>query len=253
MKMAVQAEGLSKSYPTAVSPAVDRVDLEVAQGEVCALLGHNGAGKSTLVRMLTTLSSPTGGRAQVCGYDVVREGQDVRRRIGLVGQEAAIDRVLTARQNLVMFARLHGMSPRRARARAGELIEQFELVQAADRPVREYSGGMRRKTDLAVALLTEPTVLFADEPTTGLDPQARHQLWRALRDLVDAGTSVVLTTQYLQEADELADTVVILRDGRVVAQGTPRDLKRLVGPPRMELREPTLEDVYLHLYAKEGA
>ncbi len=187
----------------------------------------------------------------VCGFDVVTQGDQVRRRIGLVGQNAAVDEVLSARANLLLFGRLQGLSRRAAAARGEELLARFDLVEAADQPVSQYSGGMRRKTDLAVALLTEPEVLFVDEPTAGLDPVARRSLWQALRDLVDQGRSVLLTTQYLEEADVLADDVVILRDGKVLASGTSQDLKRLAGPPRTVTREPSLEEVYLRLHAEE--
>ena len=246
---AIRATGLVKRYPDMQRPALDGLDLDVPSGRVLALLGANGAGKTTAVRLLTTLTRPDGGRAEVAGHDVVGDGPQVRRRIALVGQYAACDEALSATANLVLFGRLVGLSRRAARARATELLEQFALTEHADRPLSGFSGGMRRRIDLAAALVTPPEVLFVDEPTAGLDPEARRDLWAMLATLVEAGTTVLLTTQYLEEADTLADDVVILRDGRVVASGTPAELKRLVGPPRMELREPTLEDVYLRVYA----
>ena len=245
---AIRARGLVKRYPQMPRPALDGLDLEVPSGCVLALLGANGAGKTTAVRLLTTLTRPDGGRAEVAGHDVVGEGAEVRRRIALVGQYAACDEALSATANLVLFGRLVGLARPAARARAAELLEQFGLTEHAHRPLSGFSGGMRRRIDLAAALVTPPEVLFVDEPTAGLDPEARRDLWAMIRTLVEAGTTVLLTTQYLEEADTLADDVVILRDGRVVASGTPAELKRLIGPPRMELREPTLEDVYLRVY-----
>lgn len=247
--LAIEVRDLTKSFPGKDEPALDGVDLTVAPGRVLALLGANGAGKTTLVRVLATLTLADGGTARVLGHDVRTDGHHVRALIGLVGQVAAIDEGLTGRDNLVLFARLRGLDRRAARARADELLAQFGLVEAARRTVATYSGGMRRRLDLAAGMVTTPEVLVVDEPTTGLDPQARRDLWETLRSLVAAGTTVLLTTQYLEEADALADDVVILREGRVLATGTPAELKRLVGEPRMELREPTLEDVYLHLHA----
>jgi ABC-type multidrug transport system ATPase subunit len=244
----IHAQGVRKHHRGADRPALDGVDLTVAAGRVCALLGGNGAGKTTMVRVLTTLTRPDAGTVRVAGYDTARDGTRVRAAIGLVGQYAALDEVLGARENLEMFARLAGLDRRRARARADELLATAGLTGTGRRPVSAFSGGMRRRLDLAASLITTPRVLFVDEPTTGLDPRARRDLWAAIRALADAGTTVLLTTQYLDEADALADDVVILREGSVIAQGTPADLRRLVGEPRWELREPTLEDVYLHLH-----
>jgi ABC-2 type transport system ATP-binding protein len=245
---AIQTWDVAKSYPRGDRPALAGVDLTVESGRICALLGENGAGKTTLVRILSTLTRPTRGRAEVAGYDVQRHGSEVRRRIGLVGQSASVDELLTGRANLAMFGVLTGLAPKAARDRAAQLLDRFELSDSADRPVGDYSGGMRRRLDLAVGLLGAPEVLFVDEPTTGLDPHARREVWRDLRALADDGTTILLTTQYLEEADELADQVVILREGRVALAGTAPEVRRLAGEPRMELRRPTLEDVYLRLH-----
>ncbi len=248
MTSAIQTQDLVKRYRGQDRPALDGVTIQVGQGSVCALLGENGAGKTTLIRILTTLTRPDSGSAAVMGHDVASAGGDVRRVIGLVGQYASVDEVLTGRHNLELFGRLNGLTTRAARGRAGQLLERFRLTDVADRAVHGYSGGMRRRLDLATGLLGTPRVLFVDEPTTGLDPQARREVWRDLRDLADEGTTVLLTTQYLEEADALADQVVILRAGRVALAGRAQDLKRVVGEPRVEVREPTLEDVYLHLH-----
>ncbi|MEV4890298.1 ATP-binding cassette domain-containing protein [Nonomuraea sp. NPDC055795] len=242
------ARGVRKHFPGNERPALDGVDLTVRAGRVCALLGGNGAGKTTMIRILTTLTRADAGTVRVAGGDVRDDGTRVRASIGLVGQYAALDEVLSARENLELFGRLAGLDRRRARERAGELLGTAGLHEVGRRPVGSFSGGMRRRLDLATSLITIPAVLFIDEPTTGLDPQARRELWSSVRALTAAGTTVLLTTQYLDEADALADDVVILREGRVIAEGTPGDLKKLVGEPRMELREPTLEDVYLHLH-----
>lgn len=247
---AVVARGIRKSFPGMDRPALDGVDLSVGRGRICALLGANGAGKTTLIRILTTLTAADAGDALIAGRDVRTEPTAVRAAIGLVGQNAAVDEVLSGRRNLVLFGRLSGLTTADARARAEDLLTWAGLDDAADRPVGTYSGGMRRRLDLAAGLVTTPEVLIVDEPTTGLDPQARREIWAAVRALADGGVTVLLTTQYLEEADELADDVVILRDGRVVATGTPAELGRLVGEPQLVLRPPTLEDVYLHLHAE---
>lgn len=249
----VEAKGLTRHFAGQSRPAVAGVNLQLEEGQVLALLGSNGAGKTTTVRMLTTLTRPSSGRARIAGADVATQSAAVRRNIGLVGQYAALDEILSGRANLILFGRLLGMSRGAAARRAVELLEQFDLVEAADRPVGKYSGGMRRRIDLAVALINRPRVLFVDEPTTGLDPIARRDLWVAVRDLVDAGTSVVLTTQHLEEADALADEVVFLRDGSVAVAGPVNELRRLAGPPRTETRQPTLEDLYLTLYGQTPA
>ncbi|MFF4888600.1 ATP-binding cassette domain-containing protein [Micromonospora chersina] len=230
---AIEAEGLRKRYGDLV--ALDGVDLAVPPGTVCAVLGVNGAGKSTLVRILTTLLRADAGVARVAGYDVRRQADRARAHLGLVGQHAAVDEILGGRQNLVLFGRLHHLSPARAAARADDLLDRFDLRAAADRPVATWSGGMRRRLDLAAALIVDPPVLFLDEPTTGLDPRARSDVWDAVRDLVDTGATVLLTTQYLEEADRLADTVRVLDHGRVTAAGTPEELKSTLGGDRVDV------------------
>ncbi|MBO0867325.1 MAG: ATP-binding cassette domain-containing protein [Micromonosporaceae bacterium] len=245
--MAITARGLRKRYGDKV--ALDGFSLHVAAGTVCGLLGPNGAGKTTAVRVLTTLLRPDAGEAFVGGYDVVRHPGQARYRIGLVGQNASVDEVLTGRQNLEMFGRLGHLTARAARSRAGDLLDRFGLAQAADRSVAGYSGGMRRRLDLATSLILSPAVLFLDEPTAGLDPAARIEVWARIRDLVGTGVTVLLTTQYLEEADQLADQIAVIDAGRVVAEGTPDELKARVGPDRVEtvIRKPTLDEVFLHL------
>jgi ABC-2 type transport system ATP-binding protein len=231
---AIEARSVRKHYRGAERPALDGFDLRVAAGTVCALLGRNGAGKTTAVRILTTLLTMDDGTATVAGRDVRADGDGVRRSIGLVGQNAAVDEILSGRANLVLFGRLRGLAKPAARARADELITRYGLDDAAERPVGTYSGGMRRRLDLAASLVVPPSVLFVDEPTTGLDPDARREVWGTVRRLVDDGVTVLLTTQYLEEADELADHVAMLRDGRVVLEGSPAELTSLVGDTRVE-------------------
>ena len=216
--------------------ALDGVSLDVERGTVLGLLGPNGAGKTTLVRILTTLLDPDEGSATVAGYDVRRAKTQVRPLIGLAGQSAAIDDTLTGRENLEMVARLYHMRRAMAVARAGELLARFDLLDAADRPARNYSGGMRRRLDLAASLVADPEVLFLDEPTTGLDPHARLELWAVIRELVATGTTVLLTTQYLEEADQLADEIVVIDHGRIIAQGTAADLKARSGGEHLTVR-----------------
>ncbi|MGY1741628.1 MULTISPECIES: ATP-binding cassette domain-containing protein [unclassified Blastococcus] len=214
---------------------LDGVDLDVVPGSVCALLGPNGAGKTTAVRILTTLLRPDGGSAEVAGFDVVARPREVRRRIGTVGQQPTVDEVLGARENLVLFGRLHHLDRAAARRRAGELLAQVGLADVDERPVGQFSGGMRRRLDIAAGLVLAPEVLFLDEPTTGLDPAGRRDVWDAVRDLVARGTTVLLTTQYLEEAELLADQVCVLDGGRVAARGTPRELTAAIGGDRLEL------------------
>ncbi|MFF3372641.1 ATP-binding cassette domain-containing protein [Streptomyces sp. NPDC002680] len=233
MEWAIEAEGLSKRYER--RQALGGVDLAVPSGTVLGLLGPNGAGKTTTVRMLSTLLEPDGGRARVAGYDVVRQPAEVRRRIGLAGQYAAVDDMLTGRENLVLIGTLTHLGRGAARARAAELLDRFELTGAADRPARTYSGGMRRRLDLAACLVARPSVLFLDEPTTGLDPVSRSRLWDAVKELVADGVTVLLTTQYLEEADVLADRIAVIDTGRVIAEGTPEELKRTAGEERLEV------------------
>ncbi|MEU3949047.1 ATP-binding cassette domain-containing protein [Streptomyces sp. NPDC029526] len=216
-------------------PALDGLDLTVARGTVHGVLGPNGAGKTTLVRILATLLRPDAGRVEVAGHDVVRDAYAVRRRIGLLGQHAALDEELGGRQNLEMFGRLHHLGARRARARADELLERFDLTRTGRKAVGQYSGGMRRRLDLAASLITEPEVLFLDEPTTGLDPRGRAEVWQSVRSLVGGGTTVLLTTQYLEEADQLADRISVVDAGRVIADGTADELKAAVGGDRIDV------------------
>ncbi|AYF27660.1 daunorubicin/doxorubicin resistance ABC transporter ATP-binding protein DrrA [Micromonospora tulbaghiae] len=230
---AVLADGIRKTYGR--TTALDGFDLAVPAGTVYGVLGPNGAGKTTAVRILTTLLRFDAGRARVAGYDVAADPDRVRAAISLTGQYAAVDEVLSGRQNLVLFGRLRRLSARRARRRAEELLDRFGLTEAADRSAGTYSGGMRRRLDLAASLVVPPRVLFLDEPTTGLDPRSRNGLWTAVRELVDDGTTVLLTTQYLQEADHLADRVCVIDTGRVVAEGTPERLKARIGADRLEL------------------
>ena len=231
---AVEVHGLVRAFKGSVR-AVDGLDLEVRAGEIYGFLGPNGAGKTTTVRILTTLLRPTAGSARVAGHDVVREADAVRRSIGVALQEAAIDPLMTGRELLRMQGALHGLRGGEARRRAADLLERVGLVQAADRRVGGYSGGMRRRLDLALALVHRPEVLFLDEPTTGLDPTSRAALWREVRALNDEGTTLFLTTQYLEEAEQLADRVGIIADGRLVAEGTPAELKARVGQPTLQI------------------
>ncbi|HKA69659.1 MAG TPA: ATP-binding cassette domain-containing protein [Actinomycetes bacterium] len=231
--LAVLAEGLAKHYGDV--HALDGFDLTVPRGMVYGLLGPNGAGKTTAVRVLTTLIRPTAGRAEVAGYDVSRQPRLVRRRIGLAGQHAALDEILTGRQNLEMFGRLFHLGGMRARNRAVELLERFDLADAADKGVKGYSGGMRRRLDLAASMILAPEVMFLDEPTTGLDPRGRNEVWAAIRSLVAGGTTVLLTTQYLDEADRLAARIAVIDGGRVIADDTPTALKDRIGGDQIEV------------------
>src|SRR5438552_5873571 len=230
---AVHVEGVVKRFRA--TAALAGVDLDVEEGTVFGLLGPNGAGKTTLVRVLATLLAPDSGRAEVFGRDVVHEAAVVRELLGLTGQFAAVDEILTGRENLQMFGRLFNLSPNEARRRADQLLERFDLADAAARPARTYSGGMRRRLDLASSLLTRPRILFLDEPTTGLDPRSRNEIWAIVRDLRREGTTILLTTQYLEEADQLADEIAVIDHGRVIAEGTGNELKDRVGGQILEV------------------
>jgi ABC-2 type transport system ATP-binding protein len=232
--LAIEASGLVKTFGS--TRAVDGVDLSVRTGTVYGFLGPNGAGKTTTIRMLATLLEPDAGTARVLGYDVVREADDVRRRVSLTGQFASVDEELTGRENLVLLGRLLGYSRSRAKARADELLEAFDLTDASGRQVKSYSGGMRRKLDIAGSIVVIPDLMFLDEPTTGLDPRSRNQVWEIIRALVEQGTTALLTTQYLEEADQLAHRIAVIDEGRLIAEGTSADLKASVGAGVLHVR-----------------
>jgi ABC-2 type transport system ATP-binding protein len=246
----VVAEGLGKRFGDLW--ALRGLDLQVPQGTVLGLLGHNGAGKTTAIRILTTLSTPTEGWAMVAGSDVAHQSAAVRRHIGVAAQHATVDGLLDARHNLEMVGRLHDLPARDARRRADELLERLDLSDAATRLVKTFSGGMRRRLDLAASLVAAPAVLFLDEPTTGLDPRSRGELWQLLRDLVRDGTTLILTTQYLEEADRLADDIVVLDHGRTVAHGTPEQLKAQIGDTRVDLKVAAVSELVAAASALAG-
>lgn len=247
--LAIETSGLSKAFGS--TRAVNGIDLQVRRGSIYGMLGPNGAGKTTLVRMLATLLRPDSGSASVLGHDLLREPRQVRQRISLTGQFASVDEDLTGTENLILVARLLGLSRGRAKTRAAELLAAFEIADAARRPVNTYSGGMRRRLDIAASIIVTPDLLFLDEPTTGLDPRSRGQVWEIIRTLVDNGTTVLLTTQYLEEADQLADRIAVIDHGSVIAEGTSSELKasvgggvlhvRLADPAQRDLARQTLE------------
>lgn len=241
----IEADSLVKKFPNKL--AVSGISLKVKKGQVFGILGPNGAGKSTFLRMLTTLIPMTSGKATIFGKDVRKDAEEVRKLIGLTGQFATIDETLTAMENLMIFGELNGLPKQQSKDRALELLKQFSLTEAKDRPIKEFSGGMRRRLDLAVSLITSPPLIFLDEPTTGLDPVTRGEMWDVIRNLVASGSTVVLTTQYLEEADQLADQIVVINHGQVVAEGTPEELKTLIGDTYFEI---TLENSKDDLKAK---
>jgi oleandomycin transport system ATP-binding protein len=234
MAVVIEAEGLTKNF--GATQALAGIDISAESGQVLALLGPNGAGKTTVVRILSTLLRPDGGRASICGYDVVSDAVQVRQLLALTGQYASVDEELTGTENLIMICRLLGFSRPASRARAAEMLERFDLAGAASRAVKTYSGGMRRRLDLAASLLGDPDVLFLDEPTTGLDPRGRSQMWDTIRGVLAGGATVLLTTQYLDEADELASQIAVIDHGQVVASGTPAELKARTGSLTLQVR-----------------
>ncbi|WP_249310398.1 ATP-binding cassette domain-containing protein [Bacillus sp. FJAT-49736] len=240
-ELAVEAHGLVKTFGD--NRAVDGVDLEVKAGTIYGVLGPNGAGKTTTIRMLATLLRADAGTAKIFGYDVVKESQIVRQLIGVTGQYASVDESLSATENLIIFSRLLGLSRADARRKSEELLEEFSLTEAAKRPLKNFSGGMRRRLDLAASLIAQPPLIFLDEPTTGLDPRTRNQMWDTIRRLVKTGSTVLLTTQYLQEADELADRIAVIDRGHVVAEGTVNELKASVGTSSLQLSIKDSEDI----------
>lgn len=249
MGKAIEVKSLRKSFKS--TEVLKGVDFEVNQGEIFALLGSNGAGKTTIVKILTTLLKPDGGTAAVNGFDVAAKPDWVRQSISLTGQFAAVDEILTGRENLIMIARLrHLKSPRQI---ADDLLKRFGLTDAADRRVSTYSGGMRRRLDIAMSLIGKPQVIFLDEPTTGLDPEARIEVWRTVKELADGGTTVFLTTQYLEEAEQLADRIAILHEGRIIVSGTLEELKKLFPPAKVEYveKQPSLEEIFLAIVGKK--
>ena len=248
-EIAISVQGLKKSYKNI--PVLTGVDFEVKTGSIFALLGSNGAGKTTIIKILTTLLKQDGGSATVNGFDVVSKPGNVRQSISLTGQFAAVDEILTGRENLIMIARLrHLKNPRQV---ADDLLKRFDLTDAADRRASTYSGGMRRRLDIAMSLVGKPQLIFLDEPTTGLDPEGRIEVWKIVKELAGSGTTVFLTTQYLEEAEQLADRIAILHEGRIIASGTLEELKKLFPPAKVEYieKQPTLEEIFLAIVGKK--
>ncbi|WP_127492714.1 ABC transporter ATP-binding protein [Paenibacillus glycanilyticus] len=247
----IQVKGLRKSYKHL--EVLKGVDFEVEQGSIFALLGSNGAGKTTVVKILTTLLAPDGGTAAINGFDVSSQQDEVRQAISLTGQFAAVDEILTGRENLIMIAKLRYLkNPRQV---AEDMLKRFGLTEAADRRASTYSGGMRRRLDIALSLVGKPKIIFLDEPTTGLDPEARIEVWKVVKELADGGTTVLLTTQYLEEAEQLADRIAILHEGRIIASGTLSDLKKLYPATKVEYieKQPSLEEIFLSIIGKKEA
>jgi ABC-2 type transport system ATP-binding protein len=245
--IAIDARGLCKSFGKQI--VLDGISFSVRSGEVFALLGSNGAGKTTTIKILTTLLDTDGGTAEVCGMDVREQGRRVREAISLTGQFAAVDDILTGRENLIMMAKLrHLQNPKEE---AEKRLAEFGLIEAANKPLAQYSGGMRRRLDLAMGMIGNPRVVFLDEPTTGLDPQSKLSVWETIRKMRGAGTAIFLTTQNLEEADKLADKIAILHDGKLIAEGSPEELKKLVPPPKLVQQLPSLEEVFLSIIEKE--
>ena len=249
MEKAIQVKGLQKSYKKL--HVLIGVDFEVVKGSIFALLGSNGAGKTTIVRILTTLLKPDGGIATVNGFSIASKPDHVRQSISLTGQFAAVDEILTGRENLIMIAKLRHL--KNTRQIAANLLKRFDLADAADRRVSTYSGGMRRRLDIAMSLIGEPQVIFLDEPTTGLDPEGRIEVWKTVKELADNGTTVFLTTQNLEEAEQLADQIAILHEGRIIANGTLADLKKLFPPTKVAYveKQPSLEEIFLAIIGKK--
>ncbi|WP_310552182.1 ATP-binding cassette domain-containing protein [Paenibacillus glufosinatiresistens] len=232
-ELAVSTQGLVKEFPN--KRAVDGISLDIKKGEIFGILGPNGAGKTTFLRMLATITKVSKGRAMIFGKDVTKDARKVRSLIGLTGQYATVDEELTAMENLKLFGQLNGLSASQSKARALELLNQFSLTEAKDRPIREFSGGMRRRLDLSVSLIVKPPLIFLDEPTTGLDPRTRGEMWEVIRNLASDGATILLTTQYLEEADQLADRLAIINHGRIISQGTPNELKSLLSDTHFEI------------------
>lgn len=247
--MAIEVKDLCKSFKT--TEVLSGIDFEVRRGEIFALLGSNGAGKTTTVNILSTLLKPDGGSARVCGFDTQRQPEKVREKISLTGQFAAVDNILTGRENLLLIAELRGIA--NPSQNADNLLERFGLSEAANRRVDTYSGGMTRRLDIAMSLVGTPAVVFLDEPTTGLDPEARLEVWKTVKQLADGGTTILLTTQHLEEAEQLADNIAILHGGKIIAKGTLAELKRLFPPAKVEYieKQPSLEEIFLAIIGKK--